>query len=48
MNPTLTARAVAEIGEGWTLLVLREAFKGASTFGDFEARLLIAPTPLRP
>lgn len=40
------ARAVDEVGEGWTLLVLREAYKGASTFGDFQSRLPIAPTTL--
>jgi DNA-binding HxlR family transcriptional regulator len=40
------ARATEEVGEGWTLLVLREAFKGALTFSDFEARLPIAPTTL--
>jgi len=40
------ARAVDEIGEAWTLLVLREAFKGARTFSDFEAQLPIAPTTL--
>jgi DNA-binding HxlR family transcriptional regulator len=40
------ARAVDEVGEGWTLLVLREAFKGAATFSDFQARLPIAPTTL--
>lgn len=40
------ARAADEIGEGWTLLVLREAFKGATTFGDFQASLPITPTTL--
>jgi len=40
------ARAVDEVGEGWTLLILREAYKGASTFSDFEARLPITPTTL--
>jgi DNA-binding HxlR family transcriptional regulator len=40
------ARAVDEVGEGWTLLILREAFKGALTFSDFEERLPIAPTTL--
>jgi DNA-binding HxlR family transcriptional regulator len=34
------------MGEAWTLLVLREAFKGAATFGDFEQRLPIVPTTL--
>jgi DNA-binding HxlR family transcriptional regulator len=40
------ARAAEEVGEGWTLLVLREAFKGALTFSDFESRLPIAPNTL--
>jgi DNA-binding HxlR family transcriptional regulator len=40
------ARATEEVGEGWTLLVLREAFKGALTFSDFESCLPIAPTTL--
>jgi DNA-binding HxlR family transcriptional regulator len=40
------ARAVDEVGEAWTLLILREAFKGASTFSDFEARLPITATTL--
>ena len=40
------ARAVDEVGEGWTLLILREAFKGAVTFSDFQDRLPIAPTTL--
>lgn len=40
------ARAVDEVGEGWALLILREAFKGALTFSDFEARLPITPTTL--
>ena len=40
------ARAVDEIGDAWSLLILREAFKGARTFSDFEAHLPIAPTTL--
>lgn len=40
------ARAVDEVGEGWTLLLLREAFKGASTFAQFAAELPITPTTL--
>lgn len=40
------ARAVDEVGEGWTLLVLREAYKGAETFSDFQNRLPITPTTL--
>ena len=40
------ARAVDVIGEGWTLLLLREAFKGARTFSQFQSALPIAPTTL--
>ncbi len=40
------ARAVDEVGEGWMLLILREAFKGARTYGDFESRLPVAPNTL--
>jgi DNA-binding HxlR family transcriptional regulator len=35
-----------EVGEGWTLLILREAFKGAATFSDFQGKLPITPTTL--
>lgn len=40
------ARALEEIGEGWTLLVLRDALLGARQFGEFEARLGIAASTL--
>jgi DNA-binding HxlR family transcriptional regulator len=40
------ARALEEVGEGWSLLVLREAFKGARCFADFERRLGISPSTL--
>jgi DNA-binding HxlR family transcriptional regulator len=40
------ALALEEVGEGWTLLVLREAFKGARTFADFQQRLGVAPNTL--
>ena len=40
------ARAIDVVGEGWILLVLREAFKGARTFADFQSRLGIAPNTL--
>lgn len=36
------AQALAEIGEWWTLLILREAFFGTQRFTDFQARLGIA------
>ncbi len=40
------ARAVDEVGDAWTLLILREAYKGAATFSEFEAGLPITPTTL--
>ncbi|MEV7908701.1 winged helix-turn-helix transcriptional regulator [Streptomyces anulatus] len=36
------ARALAVVGERWTLLIVREAFDGVRRFGDFRARLGIA------
>jgi DNA-binding HxlR family transcriptional regulator len=40
------ARAVDAVGDAWTLLILREAFLGGETFGDFAEHLPIAPTTL--
>ncbi len=40
------ARAVDEVCDPWTLLVLRHAFLGAQTFSDFEGALEIPPTTL--
>ncbi len=40
------ARSLDVIGEWWTLLIVREAFWGARRFGEFEARLGIAPNIL--
>jgi DNA-binding HxlR family transcriptional regulator len=40
------ARAVDEVCEPWTLLVLRHAFLGARRFGEFETALGIPPTTL--
>ena len=40
------ARALEVLGDGWTLLVLREAFLGARRFADFEARLSISKNVL--
>lgn len=40
------ARAVAVLGERWTLLIVREAFLGTSTFTRFRAALGIAPDVL--
>jgi len=39
-------RALAVLGDRWTLLILRDAFLGVRRFGDFEARLGITPTVL--
>lgn len=36
------ARSLEILGDGWTLLVLREAFFGTRRFADFEARLAIS------
>lgn len=40
------ARALEQIGDWWTLLVIREAFYGTRRFKDFEAHLGIAPNIL--
>ncbi|HEY9417180.1 MAG TPA: helix-turn-helix domain-containing protein [Pseudonocardia sp.] len=40
------ARSVGVLGERWTFLILREAFMGASRFGEFRERLGIAPDVL--
>jgi len=36
------ARSLDEIGDWWTLLIVREAFRGAERFGHFEKRLGMA------
>lgn len=36
------ARALAVIGERWTLLIVREAFDGVRRFRDFQSRLGVA------
>jgi DNA-binding HxlR family transcriptional regulator len=36
------ARALDEIGDWWTLLIVREAFQGARRFGDFQKSLGLA------
>ncbi|GGM15804.1 hypothetical protein GCM10010129_70030 [Streptomyces fumigatiscleroticus] len=36
------ARALAVVGERWSLLIVREALDGARRFGEFKARLGIA------
>jgi len=40
------ARAVDEIGDPWSLLLIRHAFIGARRFADFELGLDIPPTTL--
>ncbi|MBG0809054.1 helix-turn-helix transcriptional regulator [Methylosinus sp. H3A] len=40
------ARALEIVGEWWTLLIIREAFLGASRFGEFERNLGIAKNVL--
>jgi len=40
------ARSLGVLGERWTLLVLREAFLGASRFAEFRDRLGVAPDVL--
>jgi DNA-binding HxlR family transcriptional regulator len=41
-RPCSIARALSVVGDRWTLLVLREAFQGASRFEEFRNRLGIA------
>lgn len=36
-QPCSIARSLAEIGDGWTLLILRDAFLGVRRFSEFEA-----------
>ncbi len=40
------ARAVEQIGDGWTLMILRNALLGAKRFQDFEEQLGAPPTTL--
>jgi len=40
------AQALGELGEWWTLLILREAFFGTQRFTDFRDRLGVAPNIL--
>lgn len=40
------ARSLDEVGEWWSLLVIREAFLGARRYQDFQERLAIAPNTL--
>ncbi|KJK11324.1 hypothetical protein UB46_41270 [Burkholderiaceae bacterium 16] len=45
-TPCPIARAVARIGEGWSVLILQEAFYGVTRFDDFQKNLGIAPNML--
>src|ERR687885_317534 len=40
------ARTMAVLGERWSILLLREAFYGATRFDEFERNLGIAPNIL--
>jgi DNA-binding HxlR family transcriptional regulator len=40
------ARSVEEIGDGWSLMILRNALLGTKRFQDFEAQLDAPPTTL--
>jgi DNA-binding HxlR family transcriptional regulator len=40
------ARAADQIGDGWSMLLLRNAFLGSTTFQDFEQRLEIPASTL--
>ncbi|HVI89061.1 MAG TPA: helix-turn-helix domain-containing protein [Dongiaceae bacterium] len=39
-------RSLERIGDGWTLLILRDALQGVTRFDDFQQRLGIAPSML--
>lgn len=40
------ARALERVGDGWTILILRDAFHGLSRFDEFQKSLDIAPNIL--
>lgn len=40
------ARSLQHVGEWWSILILRDAFTGASRFDDFQTNLGIAPNML--
>lgn len=44
--PCPIARSIQRVGDGWTVLILREAFYGTTRFDDFQKRLGIAPNIL--
>jgi DNA-binding HxlR family transcriptional regulator len=40
------ARSIEEVGDGWSLMILRNALLGAKRFQDFEQQLDVPPTTL--
>lgn len=40
------ARSLEQVGEWWSILILRDAFAGKTQFGEFQASLGIAPNML--
>lgn len=44
--PCPIARSLERVGEWWSILILREAFGGATRFDDFQRALPIAPNML--
>lgn len=44
--PCPMAQALERVGEWWSLLILRESFRGVRRFGDFERELGIAKNVL--
>ena len=44
--PCPMAQALERVGEWWSLLILRECFRGTRRFGDFERQLGIAKNVL--
>lgn len=40
------ARTLEQVGDWWTLLIVREAFSGTRRFGEFQTHLGIAPNVL--
>jgi len=44
--PCAIARSLDQVGDGWSLLILRDALLGARKFQDFEERLAIPPNTL--
>ena len=44
--PCPIARSLERIGDGWTMLILRDAFAGMSRFDQFQKSLRIAPNIL--